>query len=108
MRPHRIILKHNADAAAFWRDIDAFFVAENQLVIDVDIAFLRLNQAAERADQRRFAAAGGADDAHDFPVVYGKGEILDHLLGAVADGYVFKAYTGHIFLPLDKLRDCHA
>lgn len=104
MRPHRIILKHNADAAAFGRDIDAFFVTENQLVIDVDIALLRLNQTAEGANQRGFSAAGRTDDAHDFPVVYGKGEILDHLLGAVADGYVFKAYTGHISLPLDKLR----
>ena len=97
MRPHRIILKHNADAAAFRRDIDAFFVAENQLVIDVDIAFLRLNQTAEGANQRGFSAAGRTDDAHDFPILDGQGEILDHLLAAVADGYVFKAYTGHIF-----------
>ena len=61
VRPERKILKHKAKPALFWRQVDLFLPRKHISLIKPDLAGIRRFQHRNHAQQRRFAAAGGAE-----------------------------------------------
>ena len=61
VRPERKILKHKAKPALFWRQVDLFLPRKHTSLIKPDLAGIRRFQPGDHAQQRRLAAAGGAE-----------------------------------------------
>ena len=61
VRPARKILKHKAKPALFWRQVNLFLPRKHTSLIKPDLAGIRRFQPRNHAQQRRFAAAGGAE-----------------------------------------------
>ena len=96
MRPHRVILKDDADIAFFGRNVDTLFCAEHTCVADVDFALFRFNKSAETADERRFTAAGRSHDAEDLAFVHRERKILEYRVSSVSECNGIEFYLSHI------------
>ncbi|MNW05154.1 hypothetical protein D3C71_2013580 [compost metagenome] len=63
--------------------------AADVLAVDQDAARFRLQKAGYRAQQRRLAAAAGAQQGHEFPLLDLQIDAVKRLVGAKAHRHVF-------------------
>ena len=92
------MLKDHAHLAAVEIQIDLFAVEGN--VLEGNGAGGRLLQEIEAAQQRRFAAAGGADDRHDLALLYAQIAVGERVDAAAA---IFLADVLHA----NEISACH-
>ena len=93
--PHRVILEDHAYAAPLRGNIDALIRAEYQLITNINIARVRLDEAAQGTDDGGFAAARGTDDTHDLGILNAQVQVFDDLFGTIADADMLKANACH-------------
>jgi hypothetical protein len=89
VRPERVVLEHEADAAPLGRDVgDAPFA-------DEDVAARRGEEAGNGAQRGGLAAAGGAEQGHQLAVADDQVEPVQGGDLAVADRQVLQTKFGH-------------
>ena len=69
MRPNRVGLKNQAQAALLCGNFKPARRVKHDFAADFDLALVRTLKAGDRAQQRRFAAAGGAEQSEDFALL---------------------------------------
>ena len=85
VREERVLLEDRVHGALVRRNI------VDLLPTKKDIAAIGCDEAADRAQNRGFAAAGGAEERHEFTVTDGEVEILEHLLAVKRYCNVFQS-----------------
>ncbi len=93
MRKQRAFLRDIADAAAFRRAVQAG--AGDRLAMQRDLAGIRPLEAGDQAEQRRLAAAGGAEDGDQLAGADVEVDIVQHLLVAEALGDAREGERAH-------------
>ena len=69
MGPKGVILEKEAHVALVGRNVDAFFLGEHALIVEVDFALGGGFQAGDHAQGGGFSAAGGAQEGYEIPVL---------------------------------------
>ena len=100
MGPHRVILEHDADVAAFGRDINPAGCAEQAGISYPDLTGFGFAQPQQAPYQGGFSASGGAYQAENLTAVHFHAEIFQHLVIAVPEGDILKHYICHRLLLL--------
>ena len=91
MRPDGVALKHHADIALF--RLHERFAAGNELIVDIHFARGRPFKPGHNAQHRRFAAAGGAQQGHEFSVLENFVEFTKHGIGSERFGNALDRYV---------------
>jgi hypothetical protein len=92
-RVQRIALEHHADAALGRLRIG------HVLAADVDPAAADVDEAGDAVQQRRLAAARGAEQHEELALMDLQVEVLDDLVGAEADAQALDVHTAHFTAP---------
>ena len=86
------VLEHHADLEAVLADF--FGVGPDVGAVDEDFARRGPVEAVEMGDERRFAAAGGADDAEEFPALDAEADVVKRRCGV---GHALAVNIGQMF-----------
>ena len=95
------ILEHQAEVQPLFADLRLVHRAviggvKNDLVIEQDTSAVGLLEEVHAAQERRFAAAGGADHAQYFAALHGEADVLEHLGIAKVLADVFDLQECHL------------